>query len=820
MPELMNADLLRLFSGQLARGELVLFTGAGFTADCVSSAGESVPVGGALRRLIWDVAFPGQAFNDDVRLPDVFEVALRRAQGELGRVLRSHLTLDPNHVPDYHRWYAIAPWVRMYTLNVDTWPEAVMRRFKNVPQLKTVSALTDQALPASEELACIQLNGRLADFPDVTFSARQYGERTASPDKWFQQLASDLFTHPVLFVGSQLDEPSLWHYLAVRRMRSRRSREVRPRSFLVTPSIDPARRELLQGLNIEWLEGSSERFAEEVLAAVSREIETGRAVIDARRTRRTAPSVIQRVSDIRERPSPAVDARTFLLGREPTWADVEDGYAIRREFDAMLFEAAQDSTTQVLLVTGTAGSGKSTSLLRLALALQAEGRDVLWFDGKEDTELHLGQIRRLIREADAEVLVVDDVDAFGQVAAEFLSEIHAENTNLTIVAAIRTTRLGQTDFETRMTGATELPVPGLADSDIDDLLAALGEARRLGVLRSLTPEQQRQAFRDKAERQLLVAMIEATFGERFDEKIRSECRELDPDAYVVYGVACLATTIRYGLFQEELLIAAGADRAEALRDIRKLVDRHLLVPDEHGRLRVRHRYVAERALAEYKGQRHFAELVESLLFAVATKVGPGHSTRSREHKLLVRLLNHDFMSREISVAADVQRIYDSVEEFLSWEYHYWLQRGSFEVEHGNIRVAENFLGQAKAMAEDDLYVRTEWAYMLLVKAEQAAAADGGRGTSHDDADEGFEELRDVIRRHGQRTPYPYHVLGRQGLRWLERVSLTPVERSRRLGELLEIVREGCSHHLSSQELRTLERTLERAYLSSAISPGN
>src|SRR5206468_3655754 len=99
----------------------------------------------------------------------------------------------------------------------------------------------------------------------------------------------------------------------------------------------------------------------------------------------------------------------------------------------------------------------------------------------------------------------------------------------------------------RGTPVHEVAVPNLADSDIDDLLDALTAAGRLGELRGMTRPQQVERLRGMANRQLIVAMIEATTNRRFDEKIESECRDLGPDGGLIYAIVALATLQRHGL---------------------------------------------------------------------------------------------------------------------------------------------------------------------------------------------------------------------------------------------------------------------------------
>ena len=79
--------------------------------------------------------------------------------------------------------------------------------------------------------------------------------------------------------------------------------------------------------------------------------------------------------------------------------------------------------------------------------------------------------------------------------------------------------------------------PPLTDPDVD----ALTRANRLGELRGKSPAGQRKVLVDKCGRQLLVALIEATSGKRFDEKVESECAGLDGDAQLLYAITALAT---------------------------------------------------------------------------------------------------------------------------------------------------------------------------------------------------------------------------------------------------------------------------------------
>jgi len=173
------------------------------------------------------------------------------------------------------------------------------------------------------------------------------------------------------------------------------------------------------------------------------------------------------------------------------------------------------------------------------------------------------------------------------------------------------------------------------------------------------------------------------------------------------------------------------------------------------------------------------------------------------------------MIEEIAALDRIRQIYDGVEFMLSGDYHFWLQRGSLEVEVGDIRLAENFLAQARGLAPDDYKVQTAWAYMSLKRA--AMDAEMGVTSSRDRAEEALRELYDAIERRGATDSYPYHVLGSQALSWLRRAHLTQDERRRRLAEVLHTVQEGHKQHPRVRELAKLSDDLEREYLMTSAS---
>ena len=137
-----------------------------------------------------------------------------------------------------------AAWYKVYTLNIDDLPAALQASQTLPRRLISSSPHNRSVRPNDGALEVVHLNGRWDDGPDqVTFSADQFGGRFPGADPLHAQCAVDILSRPVLFVGTELDEPPLWQAIQLRKAAS--GKDLRRRSFLVTPKLARARRDFL-----------------------------------------------------------------------------------------------------------------------------------------------------------------------------------------------------------------------------------------------------------------------------------------------------------------------------------------------------------------------------------------------------------------------------------------------------------------------------------------------------------------------------------------------------------------------------------------------
>lgn len=819
-----NIDhIIKRVQGQMSRGQLVLFTGAGFSQGALDRSGKPVPGSTELRDLMFEIAFPGEALETDTSLGEAYAVALRRNRNKVRTLLETRLSVGPDTLPSHFGVYFNLPWYRVYTLNVDDLESAVSRQFSMRRPLVSISATSYGGAagdrPGTSRLEVVHLNGVVSQEPElVTFSELQYGERGAGPDTWYTRCVADLRTRPVIFVGTLLRESTLWQHVEIRR-RHPRGDILPPGSLLVTPALTRARAEMLSTLNIDWLQGTAESFASDVIRKLADapakgfifletyDVDYGRAGISL-------------VSELAKE-HPRLDTE-YLMGDEPQWADVLSGRAASRTSDAGLLEVARDILGQrrgrsALGVVGTAGTGKSTALMKLALQLTAEDVPVLWVD--RDSRATPAVMRRRIAEFDGRVaLLIDDADLYGANLVALIRDLVPTNPHLLFAIGVRANRLDPVSEPLARTGdvsLVEFVVPPLTDDDINNLITTLDRFNRLGILKGASATARYNAFADRCGRQLLVAMFEATTGERFEEKAGSEFDELEGVHKFVYSLLCIASSQRHYLTRDEVFLGCADVPGDPMEALQRLAARHVIVtvpPANH--YRARHRMIADVVFDRMQQQQQLLHPLKNLVVAIASKFEVHSSARSdRLVRLLSRLTSHGFLLGLIRVG-EAREIYEAVESLLADDYHFWLQRGSLEVESGDLRLAEHFLNQARSLSGGDYRVDTEYGYLLMRKAvESPADLDAEKWVN-----DGTQLLEGVIAARGARDYYPYHILGSQGVAWTSRTARSPDEQRRMLSYYLNVVEQGLRKHPFERTLQQLRDDIKHRLLSTAVHP--
>jgi hypothetical protein len=279
-------------------------------------------------------------------------------------------------------------------------------------------------------------------------------------------------------------------------------------------------------------------------------------------------------------------------------------------------------------------------------------------------------------------------------------------------------------------------------------------------------------------------------------------------------LVALSSTLRHTLSRQDILIALNDSTNAALNAINALIRRNILAerPPGSDSIQARHRVIAELLRRELEASGQLTNAVFGLAFLAATEIPKKEARKGRAQNLLRAVMNHDFLYRTLGLEKS-KMLYESIESLVPDFFHYWLQRGSLEVEFGDLRLAENFLAQARGLISFNLFVENEWAYMLFRKA-----IENPRVTSaYEYVEEATGILKDIIRR-PHATPHPFHVLGSQGLAWSRAGLRGRDEKEQYLRGILNLVKTGAERFPKNQDIQQLLSDIQREYLSLTL-PG-
>ena len=816
----------------LTHNRCVLFVGAGLSQAAVNQSGMAMPSGRALARILWDWLFDAE--YDQSPLADIYQAALDsgRPLRQLKYFLEEHLLAAD--VPKWYHRFSHVYWHRIYGTNVDDVVERAFRDSGEGDRLSVIVAPHQQYNDRDQFLRSIQyvkLNGTLPGDPrELTFATRQYAQRLATYDTWYHHFVRDYVLHPTVFIGTQLDEPIFWQAIVSRQPRGENGAE-RPRSFLVSPSLSPAKFPVLKQLNIRHVQGTAEEFAHwltdnyrfptarQVLNLIAPELGdvVGDPVLLSDRD-----AIIDLVSVFRRVQTDARNphhTKEFFLGTPPSWSDIVADFDAPREITQDMMASVKSALKQqpigVIGLVGSGGSGKSTTLMRLALTLRQSGREVLFSDGADRPDVE-SVARGLQSIGERAILFIDNANLLGPVLRHLLSALAALPKPPVVVFASRFA-LVERDIPQVVDdpNVSIHTVPDLTDKDIENLLTTLGRERQLGRLEPLSHRDRVHAFKIRARKQILVAMREATEGQGFNEIMRSEFTDIiDREPRVLYLCAALATAELIDMSVGQWLACAEVSTSTAMGYLSRSLRGLVLVVADGNRVAPRHAVIAHYIVGNVADRGELAVAYQRVLAALSHETYGGRGRRGRSWRLVVRLINHRRVFERFS--DDIVRareIYDSIGEWFRRDGHYWLQYANLEIEYGTLTYARPHLAHAQALMPGNHQVQTSRAHLMMKESLVVG-----------DYEEAFQIRRDgctiLLEQMSERSVdlYPQHVYLTQNLAWIQRWER---ERSRRvtaMSELKEMADRLWEKHPRSRRLKVIRERIHRAYLELGVSP--
>jgi len=247
----------------------------------------------------------------------------------------------------------------------------------------------------------------------------------------------------------------------------------------------------------------------------------------------------------------------FYRGVDCGWRPVQEQWDVRRRLvDVLLNEqilpVSQDVSSRLVMVMSHAGAGRSQFMRRTALEAATVHDKVVLFVGS-DGEISQEAFEEIFSLTSMPVfLFVDDVSEHLEQLSVLFSVAKSKKWKLVVIGS---ERLNEWNMSCEGLGEyvhKTYEIHRLNELEIKDLLKKLEAEDALGDLKGLTFEERFKRFCEVYDRQLLVALHEATHGKDFRDIIQDEFASIYPDqAKYLYLDICslhrLGRPVRAGL---------------------------------------------------------------------------------------------------------------------------------------------------------------------------------------------------------------------------------------------------------------------------------
>lgn len=555
---------------QIASGQVILFLGSGASIGSTSENGENPLSAEQLRDQISD-AFLGGKLREKP-LAQVAEIAkssssLIAVQDFIANKFSGLLPAEFHKLIPTFRWHAIV------TTNYDL---VVERAYQDCdkPLQDLTPVIRDGDLRRAVEninsVPLLKVHGCVTHANDtglpLILASEEYAKHQKNRGLIFRALQDWARRHPIFFCGYDISDPNisqiLWdigdtsnnrpRYVTVNpglidlQMSYWRDRRILPIAKTFEEFLTEQDRKIasfkrtLGGANdgdslslIKWIP-SHEKPTESLLAYLENDL----------------------VHVYPEMPSEGVSPKQFYSGGSLSWsAFVRDLDIRRRVTDDIAIEAIleeEPKNPRLFILKGHAGSGKSVTLRRLAWDSASEYEKLVFFIGEGsiiDVEL-IGNVCHLTKEP--LIVFIDDASSNVSYIESLISNARRESLPITVIAGARTNEWNVWGSPLEPMVNTSYELNNLSEREIAHLVDKLQEFDCLGELKGMSAEQRSSYFRLSAERQLLVALHEATNGKSFPEIIADELDRITPlEAKQLYLDICtlhrFGVTVRAGL---------------------------------------------------------------------------------------------------------------------------------------------------------------------------------------------------------------------------------------------------------------------------------
>lgn len=555
-------DIPRALIEQIREGNVVLFLGSGALKGAIHRDNKEAPTGPQLAKLL------AEKFLDEDYIDSSLSVVSELAISDTGLFPVQKFLADffegfePN---DYHLKIPNYNWTSIITTNYDLVVEKAYSKAEK-PKQTLVKFIKDgrinDKIKTINDLPFIKLHGCITEINNknlpLILTIDQYVTHKKNRTRLFERVNELAKQHSFIFIGHSLEDSDIREIL----LNLDSDLTLRMRSFIVAPNVKPATERFWGTKKITVFNCKFSEFIEVLETHIDTDsIPDG---ISKNISSNSDHPLLKTIFGSSNKPSEIllnfitndvifpysgmklenVIPKEFYRGSCNNMSTIEANLDIRRNIEEGILEEifleSEKDTQKLYTILGHAGSGKTVLLNRITWeASFSLNKKCLFL--KKDILLNAEAVIELYSFLQERIfIVVDNANKNEIEINNLLERAKKDRIPVTIITAERTNiwNVECNRIKNQLTHSYYLKY--LSTPEIEALLALLEKHDCLNYLKGKPKAIQIKEFEERAGRELLVALYEATQGKTFQEIVCDEFNSIPSEtAKALYLTVCL-----------------------------------------------------------------------------------------------------------------------------------------------------------------------------------------------------------------------------------------------------------------------------------------
>lgn len=734
----------------ITEGNIILFLGSGSSLGAKKENGTiEMPTANKLRDLLAD------KFLDDswkeYPLSEVAEIAISQTDKVTVQTYIKEVFSEFQPC-DFHLKIPKFNWSGIYTTNYDLLIETAYKNSETkkqelIPIFRTTDRFDSLIKDSTQQLHYTKLHGCITkidehDLP-LILTPDQYITHKDGREALFNRIVDQAISKPILFIGHSLSDPDVREVL----QRVANQSDSRPRCWALMYDFTEQHQALWESKRISLIKGTFENFINTLDENVTDlEINYVRKTtshpIEAKFNSNTY-SLTDEALRVLDNPLTYVDIAMpleeqfkpdlFYHGYSNGWAPIQNELDIRRKLgdeiisDVVLAEESEKSNgVELFHISGSAGSGKSVILKRIAFDAATDYERVCLF-WESSEKLNNNVIFEIAEKVGERIfLFVDKASSHVNDLLHLINKFKKSSLLLTCFIAERT-NVWNTECSAIHKYLTDtFNVRRLSPREINDLLEKLDNYNCLGVLADLPKDKQFEEFSNRLDRQLLVALHEATMAKSFEQIIRDEYDNIgERKAQLIYRTVCImnqfGVPVRAGIINRIHQVTFDEFKLKFFEPLENV----LHVKDDCNNdisYEARHPSIAEMVFSHALTSSN--ERLNSYISLISS-LDIGYSS---DRTAFRELIKYKHLSSVFTNPDEIEQIYKTSSKACGDDDFYYQQLAIFYMrsKKQKFNLSEKYLVLAKEYGPHNSTIDHTWAELELIKATRASGLERER----------------------------------------------------------------------------------------------